>query len=198
MKTSASHCRSFIFPVIIAFLSGVCYSQMGSDMGTDNSGKNFWEKKTIKAEVTKVDKNNNEVTLKGPKDREITLVIDKNLDLRNVKEGDSVIAEFFRSVAIQVSKPTPQQEKEPFTILESKKIAPAGVELAGGSLRQIKALTTIKKVDMAAKQIVIEGLKGNEITLSVTDKNMLNKVKEGEKAVITYTEAMATRLEKTK
>ena len=198
MKISVSYCRSFICPVIIAFLSGVCFSQMDSDLGTDNSGKNFWEKQTIKAEVTKVDKNNNEVTLKGPKDKEVTLVIDKNLDLRNVKEGDSVTAEFFRSVAIQVSKPTPQQEKEPYTILESKKIAPAGVELAGGRLRQIKALTTVKKVDMAEKQIVIEGLKGNEITLSVTDKNMLEKVKKGEKAVITYTEAMATKLEKTK
>jgi Cu/Ag efflux protein CusF len=198
MRFSALRYNYFILPLIIAFLSGVTFSQMDSGMGNDNSGKKFWEKKTITAEVTKVNKKNSEVTLKGPKGRELTFIVDKNIDLSNLKEGDLVKAEYYRSVVMQVGKPTPEQEKQPFTILEAKKIAPAGVDLAGGNLRQIKAVVNVKKVDRAAQQIVIEGPNGNEFTLAIADKRMLDKVKEGENAVITYTEALATTLEKTK
>jgi Cu/Ag efflux protein CusF len=198
MKFSPLRYRYLILPVIIAFLSGVVISQTDSGMGNDNGGKKIWEKKTITAEITKINKDNNEVTLKGPKGREISFIVDKNVNLSNLKEGDSVKAEYYRSVAMQVGKPTPEQEKQPFTVLEAKKIAPAGVDLAGGSLRQVKAVVNVKKVDRAAQQIVIEGPNGNEFTISVADKRIFDKIKEGENAVITYTEALATTLEKTK
>lgn len=198
MSFSSSRYRYLIIPVIIAFLSGMAFSQMDSGMANDNGGKKFWEKKTIVAEVIKVDKSTGDVTLKGPRDGEMSFIVDKNIDLSNLKVGDSVKAEYYRSVAVQVGKPTPEQEKQPFTVLEAKKITPAGVDLAGGSLRQIKAVVTVKKVDKAAQQIVIEGPKGNEFIISIADKKMFDKIKEGENAVITYTEALVTMLEKTK
>jgi hypothetical protein len=198
MRFSALSQKHVILPMIIAFLSSLTFSQMDSGMGNDNSGKKFWEKKTITAEITKINKDKGEVTLKGPRGREVDFVVDKNIKLSDLKEGDSVKAEYYRSVVMQVGKPTPEQEKQPFKVLEAKKIAPAGVDLAGGSLRQIKAVVNVKKVDKAAQQIVIEGPNGNEFTLAIADKRMFDKIREGENAVITYTEALATMLEKTK
>ncbi len=186
-----------IIPILVSFLASIAISQNTSNPQNGDMGK-FWKKQTITAEVVNVDKKRSEVTVKGPKGKEATFVVDKNIDLSNVKKGDSIRAEYYKSVLLDLTKPTPEQEKQQYTILETRKIAPAGVEIAGGSLRQIKAVATVKKIDKANNQIVVNGPEGNEYTLTVPDKKLLDVVKEGENAVITYTEALAITLEKTK
>jgi hypothetical protein len=187
----------FIVPILVSFLATTVISENQSNSQKGHMG-NFWQKQTITAEIVNVDKKKSEVTLKGPKGKEVSFVVDKNIDLSNIKKGDSVRAEYFRSVLLDLTKPTPEQEKQQYTILETRKIAPAGVDIAGGSLRQIKAVATVKKIDKSKNQIVVDGPEGNEYTLTVPDKKLLDVVKEGQNAVITYTEALATNLEKTK
>ena len=189
---------NFILPVIISLFTSIAFSatQSGAESGKDSH--KFWQKQSITAEITNVDKKKNEVTVKGPEGRDVTFNVNKNVDLSNVKKGDSIRADYYRSVVMDVNKPTPEQERQKYSVLESQKIAPAGIDIAGGSLRQIKAVVNIKKVDTTAQEVVITGPNGKEYTLSVPDKKMFDNLKEGQNAIVTYTEAIATKLEKTK
>ncbi len=196
MKSRNIHFTYLIFPIIFCFLTSMLVAQTTTQ--TKKGDGNFWEKISITAQIINVNEKNNEVTVKGPEGNEVTFAVDKNVDLSNVKKGDSIRADYYRSIIIEITKPTPEQERQKYTVLETQKITPAGIDLAGGSLRQVKAIVTIKKIDSTTQEVTISGPKGKEYTLTVPYKKMLDNLKEGQNAVITYTEAFATTFEKTK
>lgn len=196
MKSRNINFTYLILPVIFCFITSMLFAQTTTQ--TKNRDGKFWEKISITAQITNVNKKNNEVTVKGPEGNEVTFAVDENVDLSNVKKGDSIRADYYRSVIIDITKPTPEQERQKYTVLETQKIAPAGIDLAGGSLRQVKAIVTVKKIDSTTQEVTITGPKGKESTLTVPYKKMLNNLKEGQTVVITYTEAFATTFEKTK
>lgn len=190
---------AFFFFVSIFFISsGLIYAQSESGSSSNKNSKNFWEKITITAEVDKIDQKNHEVTLKDQNGDEITFVVDKNIDLSNIKKGDSVKAQYFRSIALNTAKATAEQEKEDVTIIEKKTFSPAGIDIGGEALKQIKALVTVKSIDSTKNELTVTGPKNKEYKITVPNKNMLKNLQEGAKVVVEYTESLATSLEKLK
>jgi uncharacterized protein YaiL (DUF2058 family) len=83
-------------------------------------------------------------------------------------------------------------------VIERKTFSPVGIDIGGESLKQVKALVDIKAIDSAKNEITVIGPDNKEIKILVPNGDMLTNFKKGEKAVIEYTESLATSLEKIK
>jgi hypothetical protein len=153
---------------------------------------------TLTASVEGIDYTNREVTLKGPLGNTVTFTVDKRVKrLDEVKVGDFVRADYYVSIAADVRKPTPEEEKKPLVFLDANGKAPPGTSPAAGGLRRFKVVTTIEGLDRTTETITVKGPLGNYLTARVLDPSRLTKVRIGDTIVVTYTEALAISLEKT-
>lgn len=153
---------------------------------------------TITASVEAINQTNREVTLKGPLGNSVTFTVDQRVKrLNEVHVGDLVRADYFVSVAAEVRKPTPEEEKNPLVELGVTEKAPPGTSPAAGGLRQFRVVTTIEGLDRPTETVTVKGPRGNYVTVRVMDPSRLTQVRIGETIVVTYTEALAISLEKT-
>jgi hypothetical protein len=106
--------------------------------------------------------------------------------------------DYYVSIASELRKPTPEEEKEPIQALGAVGKAPPGASPAAGGLRQFKVVTTIEGLERPTKTITVKGPMGHMVTARVADPENLTKMRIGENIVVTYTEALAISLEKAK
>ncbi len=152
---------------------------------------------SITASVEAIDHKTREVTLKGPLGNTVTFTVDQRVKrLKEVKVGDLVEADYYVSVAAELRKPTPDEEKNPIVLLEAASRAPQGTSPAGGGLRRFKVVTTVEGLDRPTETITLKGPGGNYLTARVEDPTRLTQVHIGDTIVVTYTEALAVSLEK--
>jgi hypothetical protein len=153
---------------------------------------------TVTASVEAIDPASREVTLKGPLGNTVTFTVDQRVKrLSEVKVGDLVRADYYVSFAAELRKPTAEEKKTPFVLLDAAAKAPPGALPAAGGLRRFKAVTTIEGLDRPTQTITVKGPRGNFLTARVADPSNLTKMRIGENIVVTYTEALAISLEKT-
>lgn len=184
----------FLFLSLFMFISAGFL--LAANEPVDNS--KFWEKITVTGKISKIDQETHEVTLKDQKGNEISFAVDKKIDISNFKDGDSVSAQYLRAVALKISKPTAEQEKQGNMVIERKTFSPAGIDIGGKSLKQVKALVDIKSIDKENMLLTITGPDNKELKIIVPDVHMFTNLNAGEKAVVEYTESLATSLEKLK
>jgi hypothetical protein len=151
----------------------------------------------VTAKVEAIDPNTREVTLKGPMGNEVTFTVDKRVKrLDEVKVGDLVHADYYVSVAAELRKPTPEEEKNPIVVLDAAGKAPPGTSPAAGGLRRFKVVTTVEGLDRPTETITVKGPMGHYLTTRVADPANLTKIHIGDHIVVTYTEALAISLQK--
>jgi hypothetical protein len=154
---------------------------------------------TVSAKVEAIDLTNREITLKGPAGNIVTFTVDKRVKrLNEVKVGDYITADYYLSFAADLREPTAEEEQHPITMLEGAAKAPPGTAPAAGGLRRFKVVTTVEGLDRPTQTITVKGPRGNYVTARVADPANLTKMKIGDHIVVTYTEALAISLEKTK
>jgi Cu/Ag efflux protein CusF len=185
--------RILLFSIFMLITIGLAFAANGPE-----SNSNFWQKTTVNGKIDKVDQKSHMVTLKEQNGNEISFAVDKKIDLSNYKNGDSVSAQYFRPVILSISKPTAAQEKQGNMVIERKTFSPAGIDIGGESLKQVKVLTTVKSVDSANNTITITGPDNKDIKILVPNTEIIKNFAAGEKAVVEYTESLATSLEKLK
>jgi hypothetical protein len=152
---------------------------------------------TVTASVEAIDPEKREVTLKGPLGNTVTFTVDQRVKrLKEVKVGDLVQADYYVSFAAELRKPTPEEEKTPFVMLDAAGKAPPGTSPAAGVLRRFKVVTTIEGLDRPTQTITVKGPRGNYLTARVADPSRLTQMHIGENIVVTYTEALAISLVK--
>jgi hypothetical protein len=157
------------------------------------------EMTTVTASVEAINYADREVTLKGPMGNKVTFTVDKRVKrLDEIKVGDLVEANYFVSVAAELRKPTAEEQKHPLMVLEGKGKAAPDAAPAAGAVRRFKVVTTVEGLDRPAKTITVKGPRGNLLTARVADPARLTQVHIGDTIVVTYTEAMAVSLEKSK
>lgn len=152
---------------------------------------------TLTASVQAIDLEKREVTLKGPLGNSATFLVDPKVKrLNEFKVGDFVRADYYLSVAAELRKPTPEEEKTPFVLLDAAGKAPPGTSPAAGGLRRFKVVTTIEGLDRPTRTITVKGPQGNYLTARVDDPSRLTQMRIGDNVVVTCTEALAISLEK--
>jgi hypothetical protein len=152
---------------------------------------------SLTATVQAIDPAKREVTLKGPLGNEVTFSVDQRVKrLDEVKVGDQVRADYYVSIAAEVRKPTPEEEKDPLVVLDAAGKAPPGTSPAAGGLRRFKVVATIEGLDRPTETVTVKGPRGRYLTTRVADPSRLTQVHIGDHVVITYTEALAVSVEK--
>lgn len=152
---------------------------------------------SLTASVEAVDQAKREVTLKGPLGNTVTFVVDQRVKrLNEVKVGDLVSADYYISVAAELRKPTPEEEKTPIVQLEAGAKAPPGTSPGAAGLRRFKVVTTVEGLDRPTETVTIKGPLGRYLTVRVADPANLTAMRIGDTVIVTYTEALAVSLEK--
>ena len=151
----------------------------------------------LTAEVTAINRDTREVTLKGPEGNEVTITVGeavKRLDEVNV--GDMVKVDYLISIAAELRKPTSEEAKNPLVIMDAAGRTPKGSEPAAGVARRLKVVTTIEALDRRTETVTVKGPMGRYLPFRVADPERLTKVHIGENIVIVFTQALAVSLEK--
>jgi Cu/Ag efflux protein CusF len=146
------------------------------------------------ATVEAVDQATRMVTLKGPKGNSITFkASDEVRNLAQVKVGDTVKFAYYESLAVRVLKkgePFPKAGESAAMSRAKQGEKPAGVVGAETSVN-----VTLMAIDKKAKTATLKGEDGKTVTVKPLHPEKLNEVKVGDRAVITYTEAIAVKVE---
>jgi len=150
---------------------------------------------TVTATVQKVDLKNRRVTLKGPDGEVKTITVGEEArNLPQVKKGDKVVVTYYESVAYDVVK---AGEASPgVQVSEGAERAEPGQKPGAAAKRATTVTATITAIDKSAQTATLRGADGKSVTVKVKDPSKLDKVVVGDLVRLTYTEALAIKVEK--
>jgi len=147
---------------------------------------------TVSATVESIDLSTRTVVLKGADGTTESVVVPESIaNLDKLKVADTVTTTYAVAIAVQIMKPG----EEP---------APAAVSAAKQgngqivSANQVSALLKVNAVDLAKNTVTLTGPKGNTETVEVKRPELQEKLKTlkpGDEVQITYTEAIAIKVE---
>ncbi|HLN90831.1 MAG TPA: hypothetical protein VK429_03105 [Patescibacteria group bacterium] len=147
------------------------------------------------ATVTAVDQSTRMVTLKGPKGNSITFKASAEVrNLAQVHVGDEVKFAYYESIAVRVLKTGEAFPTAGESAMAAR--AKAGEKPAGVVGTETTVNATITAIDKKAKTATLKGEDGKSVTVTPLRPEKLNEVKVGDRLVITYTEAIAVKVEK--
>jgi hypothetical protein len=150
------------------------------------------EKKTATATVEAIERSTREVTLKEENGEYETIQVPiDNKRFDTIKVGDKVTATYYENLVLRVKAPG---EKSVDT--DKAAVTPGGGTKAGGTAATQRTITaTITHIDMKIPSITFTGPNNWKYSSRVEDKEMLAKVKEGDRVDITWTEAVLISLD---
>lgn len=143
----------------------------------------------VVAKVTAVNAATREITLKGPKGNEVTVVAGPEVkNFAQLKVGDNVNAQYVESLVLELKKGggKPVERTEKASAVSAKPGETPGA--AGG--RRITVVGDVVNVDMATKMVTVRGPK-RTVELNVEDPEQLKLISKGDQIQATYTEAAA-------
>jgi ribosomal protein S17 len=147
----------------------------------------------VTATVTKINQATREVTLKPDGGEEFSFVASEDVkNLAQVKVGDRVTATYAEALAYEVKKGG--QTVSPATVVAGKS-AELGAKPAGAIARQTTVTVAIVAIDPKVPSVTFQGPAGKTKTIKVLHPEKLQGVKVGDTVQITYTEALAIKLE---
>jgi hypothetical protein len=146
----------------------------------------------VTATVTALDQKNRVITLKTPDGLDYTFVVDPAVkNLPQVKVGDTVSATYTEALAYEVKKGGTAAATETIT----GGTAEPGKKPAAAVGRQVTLTVSIAAIDPAVPSVTFKGPQGNTRTIKVRDPKKLEGVSVGDTVQITYTEALALKIE---
>ena len=147
------------------------------------------------ATVEAVNQSTRMVTLKGPEGNSVTFKASEEVrNLAQVKVGDEVKLAYYESLAVRVLK---KEEAFPAASESAAMVrAKPGEKPAGVVGAETSVNATIAAIDKKAKTATLKGEDGKSVTVTPRDPKNLEKVQVGDRLVITYTEAVAVKVEK--
>ena len=148
----------------------------------------------MQATVTAIDQATRMVTLKGADGKETTIHVDERArNLPQVKVGDVVKVAYTEALAWKLSKST---KTEPSADVEAAAAAAKPGEKPGGAAaRRVTITAKITAIDLDKGTVTLMGPQGNTRTIAARKPANLKKVKVGDLVDITYTEAVALKVE---
>jgi Cu/Ag efflux protein CusF len=147
---------------------------------------------TVTATVTSIDLKTREVGLKGEDGKMTSIIVPESVaNLEKLKVGDALKTTYAISIAVQILKPgdTPAP------------VSSSASSQGGGELKsavQRSAVLKIESIDLATNSVTLTGPKGNTETVKVKRPDIqerLKTLKPGDEVQITYTEAVAIKVE---
>ena len=160
------------------------------------AGKGLHESRKIekKATITAIDKAKRLATLKSEDGNEFEVEVTPDVtNFDKLEVGDMVVATYTQSVGVRIE---PANQASP-GVKETAMATPAVGKAEVG--REVTATLKVESVDAAHNMVTLSDGAGRSAPVEVVDpraRERLKTLKPGEMVVITYTEALALRLEK--
>ncbi|WP_137140789.1 hypothetical protein [Azospirillum brasilense] len=150
---------------------------------------------TLHAKITAIDAAKRKVTLAGRSGTPVTVMAGPAVRLEMLKVGDTVDAQFYRSVAFMVSQPgTPVPEDEVQQTVARSVEAPGGI-----GVQVIRLSGLVVGIDLGANSLDLVNPNGGEVyTVNVTDparQAKLPSLKVGDTITAVVSEALAVSIE---
>ena len=146
----------------------------------------------VTATVTKIDHKTREVTLKAEDGEEYSFVADPAVaNLAQVQKGDLVSATYTEAVAYEVKK----GGKANAAAAVAGGAAPLGAKPAAAVAGKVTATVAITAIDTKVPSVTFKGPGGNTRTIKVKDPAKLHGVSVGDTVELTYSEALAVKVE---
>jgi hypothetical protein len=160
------------------------------------AGKGLHESRKVerKATITAIDKAKRLATLKAEDGREFEVEVSPEVtNFDKLEVGDMVVATYTQSLGVHIE---PASQASP-GVKESATATPGVGQAKVG--REVTATLRVESVDAANNMVTLSDGAGRSAQVDIVDpraRERLKTLKPGEMVVITYTEALALRLEK--
>ena len=150
----------------------------------------------VTATITAIDAATREVTLKGPKGREVTVQAGPEVkNFAQMKVGDTVTAKYVEALTLELKKGGKAVVGR--TEQSGAATAKPGEKPAGLAGRQLTVIADVIAVDPATQTVTLKGPK-RTVDLKVADPEQFKLVKVGDQVEANYTEALAIAVEPAK
>lgn len=148
----------------------------------------------VTATVTKIDQKTRAVTLKAEDGEEYSFVAGSAVqNLAQVKKGDLVKVAYTEAIAYEVKKGGKAVGAQTAV---AGGAAPMGARPAGAIGQQVTATVTIAAIDKSVPSVTFKAASGETRTIKVMRPEKLQGVNVGDTVELTYTEALALKVEK--
>lgn len=150
----------------------------------------------VTATITAIDQATREVTLKGPRGREVALVAGPEVkNFARMKVGDQVSAEYIESLTLELRKGGGNAIG--VTAQAGAMAAKPGERPAGVAGEQVRIVADVIDVDPSTQTLTLRGAK-ETVELKVRDPEQFKLVAKGDQVEATYTRALAIAVEPVK
>lgn len=147
---------------------------------------------TLVATVESVDPDRRLITLKGPEGRTFSLrVAETQNHMDEIKPGDQVKVDYHRSVALEIVK-AGKTVNDRDVVIES--VEP-GEGIGQSMVRRSTITATVEQIDPMTPSVTLRGPDGEPVTVLVRHPERLEKIQVGDQLRITYSEALAVKVE---
>lgn len=182
------------FASTVLSLVAICTWELPKGFGQPAVAGNTDE---VTAIVESVDQTDRTVLLRGPAGGLLTVQVGPDVkNLPQVKPGDRVVIRYREALAAQIAKPG--QSLPPVQESSHKTTAPLGQKPSGTLEHVVQARVQITAVDPKHNRVSFIGPAHIERTAQVLDPDMqrlLRTLKVGDQVDLTYTEAVAIKVE---
>jgi len=184
--------RSLLLSIPLALLASLAQAQ------EDIRKPQIFEENlvTVKATVSAIDHDTRMVTLTGEDGEEVDFLAGEEIrNLDQVEVGDTVTAQFYQSVAVEVRKPEGSMRVEGTA---GGGRAEAGEKPRANYMEEITVVAVVQSIDRDNQSVVLKGIGESGIgleTVHVANPANLENVEVGDQVVITYLEALAISVE---
>jgi hypothetical protein len=160
---------------------------------TAPQGESIVSKVEVTAKVARIDHKTREVTLVAEDGREFSFVASEDvINLPQVQVGDVVTVAYAEAFVYDVKKGGTASDGG--TVVAGGAAA-AGQKPAGAIARETKVTVLITAIDPKVPSVTFKGPGGNTRTIKVMHPEKLQGVSVGDTVDITYTEALAIKVE---
>lgn len=147
---------------------------------------------TVTATVSKIDQKTREITVKADDGQKYSFVADPAVqNLAQVKKGDLVTVNYTEALVYEVKK----GGKAGGDVTAGAVAAPQGARPAGVVAAQATVTVKITAIDPKVPSVTVATAAGDRQTFKVKDPAKLHGVKVGDTVEMTYTEALALKVE---
>ena len=173
-----------VFAIVVLMFLQSAQAQNGETVGASV---------TVTAKVTSVDQKTRKVKIITDDGKKYSFIAGDNVvNLPQVKKGDIITATYTEAIAYQVRK---HNKETGVMVTQAAAAAEPGQKPAGAVMEQTTVAVTITAIDPTVPSVTFKGPKGGIKTIKVKDPQKLNDVKVGDVVDITYTEALAIKVD---
>jgi len=149
------------------------------------------------AQVTAIDYETREVSLRGPFGNIVTLTAGDHIErFENIAVDDIVATTYIASLVGELREPTEEEIANPWVEIDGAATATPESEPGAIVGRMIRAVCSIEGMNRLTGSVTVLDSRGKYHVISDVDPEEMEGVTLGDTIVLTYSEAMAITLEK--